>query len=236
LRLQQIEEQRFAAERAEQQRIAELKQQEARRLQEAEFARIAKENEAKKEKEALLAQQQALLDGFAAQKAKEDAKHTAAFEQQQPHAQINVNPANLLPSAPPMEPEILSAQSSTCACGKKLPAKPLPCVKCKKKIEGTCPQCVKNNKGRCAQCLQYHELGMEKNKGECFFGTAACKEKDGVTPIPCDNCKVSSVRNCPTCFELCRKKNIELNQPNRCPHCGEDKLNETLIEAVKAQK
>lgn len=229
LRRQEAEEARVAAERAEQNRQAALREEAAR------LDQYKKEAEAKQKKAELIAEQKALFDGFEAKKAKDDAaaKHAASLEKQQPHVQVNVNPANLLPSAPSVEEK----QKIVCAvCEGKPSAKPLPCKKCKKKSADICNSCFKKYDGQCPTC--WKEIGQftKLQAGECCIGTAACTEEKGVTSIPCDNCKNSSDKNCPPCFELCHKKNIELNQPNRCPRCGKDTLNQTLIKGVKAQK
>jgi ankyrin repeat protein len=199
--------------------------------QNAEPKRIEKENEAKKAQEKkeveLLSQQQALLNKAKAEKIdRENAiKHVNALEKQQAHV-----PMNLQPSAPPVENVQVAATKTNCAkCNKDLhAAKPLPCVKCKKKIENTCPQCVKEQKGRCVQCLEYQNLGIEKRKGECYM----CGEEKRVTPIPCDACKISSDHICDSCLTLWQTK----HPSGDCPKVRVHKLNQKLLDAIKAQK
>jgi ankyrin repeat protein len=214
--------------------------------QQKEFERIRLQNEAeekarlaafKEQQEELkkLNEQKVALDEVAAQKKELDhyaaQKHADALEKQQPHV-----PFNLQASAPPME---IAAIAHQClACGNKVPVKPLPCVKCKKKIQDICLQCIKTHKGRCPECWDILAHGMEKAKGECCIGTAACTEEKGVTLIPCIECKKdsSTARICPPCLQACIKKNKELRQPHHCPHCGKNTLDETLIQKIFSQK
>lgn len=241
LRRQQAEEARVAAERAEQNRQAALQEQalaeEAARLkvlsdQNAELKRIEKENEAKQKEAQLIAEQKVLLDGFA-KKAKDDAKHAAALEKQQPHVQVDVNPANLLPSAPPMEKAKHSAIECV-VCHGKPSAKPLACKKCKTKSADICNSCFKKYDGQCPTC--WKEIGqfIKDERGECCI----CFEEKRVTAIPCKNCNkdTSSARICSGCIGACMKQNEKNKQPRCCPTCKENTLDEALAKKLATQQ
>jgi ankyrin repeat protein len=197
-----------------------------KKAQQVEIDRCNKEKAAKDT-------QQAILDQAAATKARADQErirqqqHAAALDKQQAHV-----PMNLQPSAPPMEQKIVADQCS--ACGGKAPSKPLPCVKCKKKVEGICATCVKKYAGRCPHCYDLHTLGIEKQKGECCIGVAACTEEKGVTVIPCTQCKKESStdRICAGCLEACIKDNIKKGQKDKCPRCTQNTLDESLTKKI----
>lgn len=153
-KLQRKENERIAREEAARQaRLAEERRQaelqERLRRQQAEEAREA---EAKQKEAELVAQQKALLDDFEAKKAKEDAaaKHADALEKQQSHVHMDVNSANLQPSAPLVEEK---QQAIECiVCHGQPSAKPLPCKTCKKRTVNICNTCFKNYNGQCPTC------------------------------------------------------------------------------------
>jgi len=220
--LNRIKEQHVELERiAQEKEKAEL---DAIKKQEEELKKINEQKKAldeiaqQKKIQDEIAQQKKELDHYAAQKAVTDAaKHAQALEEQQAYV-----PFNLQASAPPMEEPVVSSQCAACNTN-KVPAKPLPCVKCKKKIEGICVQCIKEHKGRCPQCWQL----------KCL----SCKKK-GVTMIPCENCQkiYSSARICSHCLGKWIEKNEELKLPNRCPGCLNNTLNEELVQKILSQK
>jgi len=189
---------------------------------------LKKHNEQKKKEDDLIAGQQTILDDCAAKKALTDAaKHNAALDKQQEYVQ---------PSAPPMEQKVVAQQCAS--CGGKAPSKLIPCVKCKKKIEGACPTCVKQYTGRCPHCYELHTLGIEKQKGECCIGVAACTEEKGVTVIPCAQCKKESCsdRICAGCLQACINDNGKKGQKDKCPRCTQNTLNADLAEKILSQQ
>ncbi len=227
---QQAEDERIKREQQAELNSAQEKQKkEAIKAQDAE---LKKYNDQKKEDD-LIAGQQAILDECAQQKALLDAvKHKAALEKQQEYI-----PMDLQPSAPSMEKNKTTA-AQCLQCGGKAPSKPLPCVKCKKKVESICPTCIKQYAGRCPHCFELKSLGIEKEKGECCIGVAACTEEKGVTVIPCKNCKKASStdRICTGCLQACIDNNNKKELTNKCPRCAENALDADLAEKILTQQ
>ena len=220
-----IREQQEANQRAleaQQKREAEIKQQAAaaKAIIDAQNAEIQRVNDQKKE-----------IDHWNTEKTKTDAaKHANALENQQPHVQID-----LQPSAPPVE-----EKQKQCACGNKMPAKPLHCGKCKKQLTDICGKCSQDKKGQCSECWQnWQEVGKytQTTQGECCIGAACCSEEQGVTPIPCKHCKVGADRICKACLKGCVELNTTKNQTNRCPHCGsQNALDGNILKTILTQK
>jgi ankyrin repeat protein len=249
-RQEQAERKRFAAEQEAELKklneqnaaIKELNEQNAEikriKEQKEELDRIAKEKKAadaqksaqtqQKGKNDTVAAQKAELDHYAQQKANRDAekarqqKHTAALEQQQEYV-----PMNLQPSAPPMEEQV----QQCIGCNGKLPQKPSTCKKCKIQCPDICPKCLNKYGGNCLGCYR-------GKKGEdCYINFDGCTEKEGVSIIPCDNCKINSDRVCKACLDKSIALNLQKNppQPHRCPYCTQNTLNQTLKQKIFTQ-
>lgn len=189
-------------------------------------------NDAKNKKDAALAVQQALLDQGAKVLAEKERtrqqQHTQALEGQ--HI-----PVNLRPSAPPAEKTTVIYQCSTCE--KKSSVKTIPCKTCNKRICNACTK-LNNDAGQCPNCWQSIGKFTQKTQGECFLNVDnICIEKtSGVTPIPCENCKVGSEHICKDCLNNWIKENKKNNQANKCPYCTNHTLNPKIVKIILAQK
>ncbi len=175
-----------------------------------------------------IAQQKAELDHYAAQKAKDDAekarqeKHTAALEGQHVPADY------LRPSAPLMDEQELQC----IGCNGKLPEKPSTCKKCTLQCPDICPKCFNKYGANCLGC--YRGKGKGEEKEVCYINFKGCTEQEGVTIIPCDNCKINGDRICKACLEKIIEQNLkqDASKPNRCPHCTKNTLSEKLRQRI----
>ncbi len=218
---------------------------EAQKARELEFKQ--KQEAEEKAKQAALKAQQDEIDRRNKEKAAQDAwqadmvrkqkEVTAAIAadkeraRQQQHSNALEGqhiPQNLQPSAPPMEN--ITVEILCSSCGKKASAKPLPCNngKCRKKTANLCNDCLKqHNKGQCPTCWNTIGKFTQKEIDQCCI----CTEKQSVTPMPCNNCKIGSARICKECLGDCLQSN-----PHKCPTCMQDAYNKDLIEKVLNQK
>lgn len=198
-----------------------------------------KQEKEKKDADAHRVEQQKQVAAAALQqKLWDDAqKHKQALQGQQPYTAMD-----LRPSAPAMEEEEEEEdiQHTQCIqCNGKNSTKPLPCFECRKKTHGNCNTCMKKNGGQCENCWKkIGKFTQKKSFNEddtyCFLNQEnTCKEKiEGVTKIPCDQCKNADDYICKACLE----KYHSTHSSKKCPKCTADTINETLLQKILKQK
>ena len=253
-RQKRIERERLQKEkekkRREEARLAEERElahaQELKRQRDAFAAQKAAEEagarEQKEKEEAIAAvERQKERDRIAAAKALADQqKHKQALEGQHPYT------PNFTPSAPPMDDDANvptqgnnQEQQKQCeVCKKNALSKAIPCKKCKKMVPNVCASCFNKYGAVCPDCVGKDVLKIPKEKQRecCILGNNCTDLTEGVTIIPCKNCKkyTSSDRICKTCLEEWITDKTKEGKPHRCPRClKDDGLDDVLLQKVK---